>query len=49
VELRPGFFCQVARARRVDVGNREKFDGRVFRCQPRAQTANAAGADDGDA
>ena len=49
MELRAGFLRQITRACRVDVGNREEFDGRVFRCQPRAQTADAAGANDGDA
>ena len=48
VELRAGFLRQVARPRRIDVGNREEFDGRMFRCQPRAQAADSAGADDGD-
>ena len=49
MKLRAGLFCEIARAGRVGVGNRQEPDRRVLRRQPRAQPADAAGADDGDA
>jgi len=49
MELRAGFLRQVARARWIRVGNRQKFDAGMLRCEARAQPADAAGADDGNA
>jgi hypothetical protein len=44
-----GGFGECRGARRIQIGYREKSDGRVFGGQPRAQRADATGADDGDA
>jgi len=49
VELRAGLFRQVARARRIRVGNRQEFDAGMLGREPRPQPADAAGADDGNA
>jgi hypothetical protein len=45
MELGAGLLRQVARARRLCVRNRHEPDGGVLRRQPRAQPADAAGAD----
>jgi len=49
MELRAGLLRQVARPRRIRVGNRQEFDAGMLRCEARAQPADAAGADDGNA
>jgi hypothetical protein len=49
MELRAGFLREIARPCRLRVGNGKKFDGGVLRGETRAQPADAAGADDGDA
>jgi hypothetical protein len=48
MELGAGFFRQVARPRRLRVGNRHELYGGVLRRQSRAQPADAAGTDHGD-
>ena len=48
-ETAPRFLRQVARPRRVRVGNRHESDGGMLRREARAQAPDAAGADDGDA
>jgi len=48
MELRAGLFRQVARARRIRVGNRQEFDAGMLRSEPRPQATDAPGADDGD-
>ena len=49
MELCAGLLRQIARPRRLRVGNRQELDGGMLRHEARAQRANAAGADDGDA
>jgi len=48
MELRAGLFRELARPRRLRVGYRQKSDSRMLRRQPRAQPADASGADDGN-
>jgi hypothetical protein len=48
VKLRAGFLREIARTRRLGIGNGEKPDGGMLRRQPRAQRADATRADDGD-
>jgi hypothetical protein len=49
VKLRAGFLREIARPRRVRVGDRQEANGGMLRRQARAQRADAAGPDDGDA
>ena len=49
MELRAGLLRQVARPRRIRVGNRQEFDAGMIGREPRPQAPDAAGADDGNA
>ena len=49
MKLGAGFVGEFFGARRIFIGNREKFDGGVVGRQRRPQRADAAAADHGDA
>ncbi len=49
IHIGAGGFGQCRGTSRIQIGNGEKTNGRVFGGQARAQRADAAGADDGDA
>jgi hypothetical protein len=49
MDIGAGGFGECRGACRIQIGYREKFDGRVFCRQARTKRADAAGADDGDA
>jgi len=49
VELRARLLREIARLGRLGIGNRQELDSGMLRCQARAQRADTAGTDDGDA
>ena len=48
MDISAGGFSECSGTCGIQIGYREKFDGRMFGGQARAQRADAAGADDGD-
>ncbi len=48
MKLRADFSREIARPRRVGVGDRDEIDRRIVGGEPRAQAADAPGADHGD-
>ena len=49
MKLPTGLLREIARLRRLGIGNREESDSGMLRREARAQRADAAGANDGDA